>query len=223
MLIFSAKELSLRQPASSQIDIFGDDSPVNYKKAEQISMFYQDMTSERIIQIRLSHSQYEYGNDNSILIEGNDSNWVNGTLKQLEEMVDSFVPQNMFFRKYGSLTGVIIVILLSLFTRTLIDRVLIIANPNFPLFGVDNISIESFALQVMLYLFVSLIWFYPFLNIWKKIMAFYPVVELQIAPNHKLTEKKRRELFGNFLVVVFIPIILQIIFEIVTRNIIPNK
>lgn len=203
--------------SSQQMDIFDDDSPITSKKVESITMYYHDVDSGELVEIKISHTFLDNKYYNSITVEGNDSNWVNGTIKRFEEIADSFTPQNTLFTKHGQLIGTVILVVGVVFINKLVDRLIPALFPSFQMFGVDSLRFESFIIQFLAYMVIGSIWYIPFGRMWWKLLEMYPSVELQIAPDHKLVEKRRRVWLTNIVVLILIPILLQVVFEIIAR------
>jgi hypothetical protein len=100
-LTFSAETKDGSSFQSSDIDLFSDDSIVARKRVESISMGMSNYPTESRIQIELQHGQGYFGNRASV--GGTDSKWVNGIIKEIEEVTESFAPQESFVLRHTSL------------------------------------------------------------------------------------------------------------------------
>ena len=196
--------------------IFNEDSPINTKRVLNIHMRLY-MSSGESIRIDLEHNP-GYFHDNTISVAGEDSNWVNGTLKKLEEITDSFSPQNTFFRKYRVwlflIFGLSLGLLLTNYIFLPLAQLLPAADTKLPnellrrpmlLLGI------AYGLKAL----YSLFWgAFPASYIVDKLIKLFPRVEIQIAPEHKLIEKRRRILIANMASITgVVSLLLQIVYE----------
>lgn len=161
--------------------------------------------------------------DNRIEVEGKNSNWVNGTLKNLEEMIDSFTPQNTFVRRHK----VLLSILFALSIGTVISKILLLLVSNVPPSPEPPTGLAYLLIQflekypypifsyVIIYIF-NLIWgIVPAIYLVSKLQALYPSVELQIGPEHKYIEKTRRQWIINSFLAGILPLILSLLYDII--------
>lgn len=68
--------------SSTDPSIFDDDSPINTKRVKYIIMKYTSSKSGESVEIDLTQTNYDSSSSNFIRVEGDNSNWVNGTLKK---------------------------------------------------------------------------------------------------------------------------------------------
>ena len=86
---------------SENINLFSNDSVLSSKRVTSITMSFDSYEKNANIDLRITHGESS-SYDNRIKISGQDSKWVNGTLKAFGEKVESIKPQNRFFNKYMS-------------------------------------------------------------------------------------------------------------------------
>ena len=79
--------------ASGEPTIFNDDSIINNKRVLSINIRYVAFHLDRTVNLDLTNGSSDYLS-NAIEVKGSDSNWVNGTLKSLQDIVNSLKPQN---------------------------------------------------------------------------------------------------------------------------------
>lgn len=203
--------------SSKDVALFSDDSVLNSKRIESINLILSCYYADEVIDIGLKHNNSPY-NYSKINIKGNNSNWVNGVLKRLEDLVESFQPQNNFLSTYQLHLKTITAISIGLIYIFLIS--LIPAEPsknpeewvkhlnNFihqqPLFG-----------YFMKYFFALLMGWAPASYIIDKLKALWPIVEIQIGPEHTYIEVKRRKLIAVTFIVGIVPLITSFIYDII--------
>ena len=85
---------------SKDVTLFDQDSILNNKRVESVEVEFISYATDEYIDIRLSHGDTNSLFSNRITVTGSDSNWVNGTLKKLEETLEAVKPQNTFLNKY---------------------------------------------------------------------------------------------------------------------------
>ncbi len=210
----------------SEPDIFAENSPIISKRVLKIKMEAwfptQDIVTMETIEINLTHDPSDdFSITNSIKVQGFDSNWVNGTLKRLEEITDSFTPQNTFVRRYQVLLRIVLSLSIGyvLLNYFLLPFIVLLSNPSNKL--PQKLANNQFLLIAVI-IFLQLITSFflgasPAIEIVKKLRSLYPNLELQVAPEHKQIEKQRRIWTFNAVTLVVLPLIFQLVYEIVKR------
>jgi hypothetical protein len=207
---------------SADPQIFADDSPIVSKRVWRIEMGLYIEPSEAI-KVKLTHNPSQ-PLDNQISVIGNDSNWVNGTLKKLEEIVDSFSPQNTIIRRYSKALAVILALTIGLFFFNIITLVFAWLAPSSP-----NITLSQQTLELLRYYKIPIavtvflakyalalsIGGAPAASVVAWMVGLFPMVELQIGPEYKLIEKRRRKLIVNTISITgIVSLLAQIVFDV---------
>jgi hypothetical protein len=210
---------------SGDPEIFSDDSPITSKRVRKVEMKFS--SKSQLIEINLEHTVSK-NSESSIVVTGEDSNWVNGTLKKLEEIVDSFSPQNTvisghrdFLQLVFAMTIGLTTINLALFMGQLVLSQ--IAQPSpwaISKEGIEwirsNNNILSILFMMLKYAGAVLIGINPANELMTWLEGIFPSVELQISPEHKMTEKRRRALFASLISVTGgVGLAIQILVDIV--------
>lgn len=207
---------------SINIDILNDDSVINRKRIKQIKISYEYIGSKNI-KLELNHGNNDKQNSNSsyINVSGDESLWVNGTLSNLNELLSSFPPQNGFLNKYKSwITGSIFVIG-TLSFGFLIDLQEDGAYSPYWSKFLLNFSWNALFGQMFVGIFggaVLVAYSSPIIT--KYINLLWPSVELQIGPDHKQIEKRKRRASWLILTVFILPFTISILGGILLRLII---
>ena len=207
---------------SADAQIFAEDSPLASKRVWLIEMGLYLVHPNKAVKIKLTHNPYK-PYESTITVNGDDSNWVNGTLKKLEEIVDSFEPQNTFIKRFRVPLFLVLDLTLGL---AIFNAINLIFGWLFPIPQGYTLSDEAVRflnvnknIIVFLYILIKL-WLVAWLGkhpatrlmVWLENM--FPSVELQIGPEHKLSEKRRRVQIVNFVSVTgIVSLLLQLVYE----------
>lgn len=206
---------------SADPEIFSDDSPIASKRVFSIEMMLAIEPNE-VIKIILKHDPSR-NFDNQISVLGNDTNWVNGTLKRLEEIVDTFAPQNTTVRKYSGTIAIILALTIGLFVINLIGWAIALLSPSPPeiVLSQQTLALVSyFKIPVTIILFLlkySLAAYAgsaPATSVIRWVKNLFPTVELQLGPEYKLNEKRKREMIFNIMSVTgIVSLLIQLIYD----------
>jgi len=200
--------------SSNDVSIFANESPIQSKRIIEIRMNFSRHFSDERVSIILRHGNPYLKSDNSITVEGDDPNWVNGTLKKLEEIVDGFEPQNTFVKKYGKYIFALYSFVFSFVSVNIVLELII--KYEFHQLEFPTGSFLSFWLFPLMILGVIVFLLtIPVIKLWIYVEKLFPSVELQIGSEYKFIEKNKRFWINTSLAVIVVPIILQIIFEVV--------
>jgi hypothetical protein len=178
----------------------------------------QTITSAESIDINLTHNPIStFSTVNSIRVQGFDSNWVTGTLKQLEEITDAFKPQNTFVWKNRLVIGILLslsigYVLLNFFLLPFMSLLYETSN-KLPQRLVENPFLLILVAGILQILFSLALGSSVALQIQKKLLSLYPSIELQIAPDHKQIEKQRRLWVYTVITLIVLPIVIQVGYE----------
>lgn len=207
---------------SADAHIFSEDSPLVSKRVWFIEMGLFLVEPSKAVKIKLMHSPSK-PYENTIIVTGDDSNWVNGTLKKLEEIVDSFEPQNTFIKRFQIPLLFIFDLTLGLAIFNAINLILGWLFPipqGFTLSGAavsflkTNRNIVLFLYYLITLSLVMWIGKGPAARLMAWLVGLFPSVELQIGPEHKLSEKRRRVQIATFVSVTgIVSLLLQLGYE----------
>lgn len=190
---------------SENASIFIDDI-IKSKRVQGLELEFHDYNDDKKICVELVHGNYYYRNE--IVVAGVDSNWVNGTLNNLQTLIDGAEPQSTWFKKLKNVFfivfsisfGVVFMALLAFFVRKIASKPFL--NP-FTLMREDPLIIFYGAFLGFGPASLLLGWF----------DKLWPKLEIQIGPEHTFLEKNRRNVFFTILTVLVLPIILGFIFS----------
>lgn len=222
-LSFSAKCIDESSFQSEDIEMFNKDSVLAKKRVERISMELRHYDSRSFIEIKLAHGNDEWRN--GITIRGTDSKWVNGTLKSIEETIESFKPQNvLLYRKEHFIKSVFALGLGSLYIWVV---TLIPYEPysDTPAWANKLHSILS-SIPLGNYLFKYLIAFgvgyIPADYLYKKLKGLWPSVELQIGPEHTYIERRRRVWIAYALILGVLPLLSSMAYDLIKNLVVDS-
>lgn len=202
--------------SSQELTLFEKDSPLSKKRVDRIQMEFRHYKTKSRIVIGLAHGNDSWRND--VTISGTDSTWVNGTLKAIEETIDSFSPQNTFL--YQNEKVIRAVFSLGLGSLYMWVARLIPTTPSAETPGwAIKLNLVLSAIPLGYYLFkyamAFLIGWFPSEILYNKLKAWWPSIELQIGPEHTLTEKQRRKWIANAFILGVLPLATSVIYDFI--------
>jgi hypothetical protein len=150
-------------------------------------------------------------------VEGTDSKWVNGNIKAIDEIIESFAPQNL---RVLELKWLIHTVLALGIGRLYLFFVGLIPMPSSKPPQWDwMVGLYHFVLghpllpYVVLYVAYYLGGFWPAWYFYSKLLSFWPSVELQIGPEHTLIEKRRRRWLFSFFLLGVAPLLTSLVYD----------
>ncbi|MFZ5902633.1 MAG: hypothetical protein ACOYZ8_03660 [Chloroflexota bacterium] len=194
--------------SSGGISIFADDSIIALKRVNSVSMSYWNYKEGARIEIGLNHGNNSYGN--SISVDGDDSKWVNGTLRILEEIISSFTPQKPIATRYRFFLNSAF----ALGIGSIYVWFIIFVSSSKSSSPPDWLLRYPFLTYVIKYSLAYLAGYLPGMLLTDKVKGLWPSIEFQIGPEHVLVEKKRRLWLLNILVIGVLPLLLSLIYDI---------
>ena len=170
-----------------------------------IDMLFFNCTQARWINITITHGSYSSGN--TLTVQGNDANWVNGTFNKLKDIIDSARPQNNWIIKHKTLFWCILTFGLGVLIYSwwgLVMRSFIVPDLK------ENVRNEAEKAFVAL---LTTLWFIGcvgalYLRDW--VLELWPKIELDFGPEHLKTEKMRRNRIMLVISMFVIPFLLSI-------------
>ncbi len=208
---------------SKDADFF-DDPIISSKRVMAIKMIYSASQEELKIEISHDASGIPGGiRDNVVQVEGLDSKWVNSTLKKLGEIIDGFTPQKSFVIQHPKISELLAAINIGIILIGIYSLLIPYSQPSSSLIMPPMlILILDTPLKIILIYFIYwMAGLLPAKILMPKINQLWPIVELQLGPEHKLTEKQRRIQISGFFLLVVVPIILDLAKQIFTSVILP--
>lgn len=203
---------------SEEPNLFDDNSVISTKSVKKIDISCLSLRPNHSVSITIVHGNNSGYFDSEIIVRGVDTNWVNGTLKRIEEIVDSFTPQYNYVSRHWVIMLIVFSVSIGAIMLHLMSAILPYVSTPEPQaksgFLIRIISNYPFMRYPVLYLFCGFFGFVPAGVFMEKLSKLWPSIELQVGPEHKLIEKRRRAwIVGAFLLGV-IPMIVQLIYDI---------
>jgi hypothetical protein len=205
---------------SNGIELFSDNSIVTKKSISSISLIFSYYPTDSKIEISLEHAASQ--NWNFVCIRGTDSKWVNGTIKEIEETIESFAPQTSFILRHKRWVKIVLALGIGQIFIYLLRFLLLASSdptPTSPSRFWNRVDIfihnYPFIKYIIKYLFIYILGYSPALVVYDKIQALWPSVELQIGPEHSFVEQQRRQAFMSVVVLGIIPLCVNWIYDIV--------
>lgn len=204
---FSSKDLSL----------FDDESPIFVRNIERIRLKFNSYSAESSIDIELTHGNSSYGNQ--VVIEGIDSHWVNGTLKQIEELMRSFSPQESFIITHRKAVQIVMALSIGILYQRLLSLIPLSPPsgppPDWALKLNSLITTIPHGYKIVNYIFALMGGWFPAKYAYYKLRSFWPSIELQVGPEHYQIEKLRRKAITAFVVLGILPILTSFVYDLI--------
>jgi len=203
---------------SSDVALFSNDSVVARKRVESISMILSNYRTESKIEIALQHTEDNRGwYRNYASVEGTDSKWVNGNIKAIEEIIESFAPQDPVVLRHKWLVHTVLALGIGRLYNYLTYPLVGFFAPSAPHWVVASglfFRGHPVAFYTLMYLSYYIAGFFPALYFFNKFQALWPSVEFQIGPEHSLIEKRRRLWLLNFFLVGVAPLLTSLAYDL---------
>lgn len=199
--------------------IFSEDSPIARRRVNQIELSYRERNKEKRISIGITHGDTKYSN--SVKVSGTDSKWVNGTISQIEQLIVSMKPQNTFVARWESALGVAAAVSIGAITAWFIAKGMSFipihpsAEPDGifiqPLKHIVSVPLGYYVVKYFAYYITGLFTGHALVS---KLKSLWPSVEVQIGPEHEQIERQRRLWAVNVSVIVVIPLVLSLVYDL---------
>jgi hypothetical protein len=199
---------------SEDIDIFAEDSVIAQKRVTHVTVTYSHYPTKARVEVALRHGDA----DATITVSGRSRIWVAGTLDTLAGLFESFAPQGNPYLKHSGVINFILAMGIGSIAYLLVTLL-----PTAPPKEEDAQKFVWFASTLSefpaLHYVVkySLTWFagWPWTSIvTNRFKQLWPSIELQIGPEHLLTEKLRRKLLATAFVLGVVPLSLSVLYDI---------
>ena len=188
---FSFKEISEAK------DIF------DTKQIIEVELYFNENVLDSKFVLKLRHSD-TFSGSSYALVEGEDSDWVNGTIKLLKNFLVTCRNQSTFVEKNKILIFGVTILLLILFLHNLIVF-FIRTKVIFPKI-VGNMFSESIIYVIMVLALISAT---PAVLIYKWLIKLFPGIEIQTGLNYDHAKKERRNKLLLLAILIIVPTILS--------------
>ncbi|MDP3769959.1 MAG: hypothetical protein U1A23_04895 [Candidatus Sungbacteria bacterium] len=189
---------------SSDSNLLNDGDIIDLKKCESLSISYHHSVLGRRVSVALKHGDY----GSSLMVEGEDRDWVAGMFDQLNMILDSVKPRGHWFIKYKS----VFLHMGALATGFIMIRFWAWLNGlGMPQEVSKEIKIHPPIRHVLT---ASLSWVLgvlPLAGLVSWVGKLWPSVEFDFGPEHLKVEKNRRIRLSLFFTTLAIPVIIWFI------------
>jgi hypothetical protein len=205
---------------SEDITLFDEESILSSKRVTSVKMKYNSYRTNSYLEIDIRHAKSSLiGPDNTfgneITVRGTDTKWVNGTLRNLEEIIAGFKPQNTFFRRKRLVLAIIFSISIgAIIGRLLMLLVSLVKSPATSTASSSPLIQYPIAVYILSYSIYGMLGIFPTLFLMDKFLSLWPTVEIQIGPAHKLIEKRRRIWISNVILFGLLPLLISLVYDI---------
>jgi hypothetical protein len=173
------------------------------KQIIEVELYFSENMLDSKFVLKLRHSD-TFSGSSYALVEGEDSDWVNGTIKLLENFLITCRNQSIFVEKNKILIFGSTILLLILFLHNLIVF-FIRTKVIFPKI-VGNMFSENLIYVIMVLLLISAT---PAVLIYKWLIRLFPGIEIQTGPNSDHEKKERRIKLLLLAILIIVPTILS--------------
>lgn len=200
--------------SSQNMSLFEDGSPIKLKRVTSLRMSFYNYDQKSQIEISLIHGDSWRGSE--VTISGIDSDWVNGCLTRLQEIFESFQPQNIFVSKFKNYIRLVI----ALGSGALffwVYRQIVPPNPSPepPPHLIEMLLATTSGKYAFKYFAYACMGFFPGMFFYEKLAKCWPPVELQVGPEHSQIEAQRRKWISAVLLIGVVPFCINIISDVV--------
>lgn len=212
---------------SETINILEDDILFTSKRPLSIQFSYHNYTLNKRISLSLNHGDSSYGN--TIIVSGQEREWVNDIFARLSEALQGVTPQESWVKQHPTLMLNIIALGIGTFGHHLIGIIMNYTLTNFDLAKHITPPQKGSFLHSLALIVKSNIWFFHLIGwIWKWFLGFlwgafevrrwflnlWPTIELDLGPEHLKIEKNKRKKVYAVLAMIIIPIITALLYDI---------
>jgi hypothetical protein len=183
--------------------IFDENEVIENRNVRKISMRFYTLDNSKNIEIQIVHSIQNENSENFILVSGDDSNWVNGILSRLTEIIKLAEKQPEIKDKSGYLMFFTFLLFNVVYFRMCFDFLeKSISNTWLVIFFIVGIPILSLIFLSKFFTYLDGLW---------------PSVELQTGPNYMQKPKENRNKAQWILVSIILPLLLALIYDLIKR------
>lgn len=212
---------------SEALDILEDDILFSSKRPVSVQFSYHNYALNKRISLSLNHGDSSYGN--TIIVSGQEREWVNDIFATLTEIIKGVAPQESWIKRHPTLLLNIIALGIGTFGYFLIDIILNLAFANIDLAKHIKPPKEGSLLYSLGLIIKSSLWFFYLVEwVWKWCLGYlwgafeirrwflnlWPTIELDLGPEHlKIEKRKRKKIYAVFGLII-IPIFTALIYDL---------
>lgn len=213
---------------SEAFNILEDDILFTSKRPISIQFSYHNYSLKKQVSLSLNHGDSLYGN--TIIVSGQEREWVNDIFARLSEALQGVTPQESWIKRHPTLMLNIIALGIGTFVYYLINIILNFAFTYVDLAKHIKPPQEGSFLHSLALIVKSNIWFFYLIGwVWKWLLGFFwgafevrrwffnlwPTIELDLGPEHLRIEKKKRKKLYTVLGMIIIPIVAALLYDII--------
>ena len=199
---------------SEDIDIFAEDSVIAQKRVTHVTVTYSYYPTKARVEVALRHGDM----DATITVSGRSRIWVAGTLATLAGLFASFSPQGNPYLKHSGAIEFALAMGIGSILYYLVGLIPFEPPREEDARKVVWLTSALREFPVLYYVIkYSLTWFFgmPWTSlVTNRFKQLWPAIELQIGPEHLLTEKLRRKLLTTACVLGVVPLSLAVVYDI---------
>ena len=180
------------------------------KKIVEINLYFSENVLDTKFVIKIRFSGPDAGSGSSYAsVEGQDSSWVNGTTRHVEDFLSSCRNQSGFVKKFEFVIIGLIVLILMIFLLNLTE-LFIKTKLSFPRY-IDKLFSRHIISYTLVLLLITIT---PAVYIYRRLRQLFPGIEIRTGKNFQRaqTEKRRKLLIITSL--VLIPAIISYLFRL---------
>lgn len=211
---------------SETLEVFNDEECLSLRPPQSMEMTFHDYVFNRHLQLTAVHGG---AYSDRFHVSGEEPTWVRDIFLRVEERLDALESTENWFTKhrklttfigmlgFGSLMHLVIILVIEAILRTFLhdwrpDQAMVERLRQNILLRILCLSPTSNLLNwVCRYFMGGIPWFY--FERW--FYSAFPSVELDFGPQHLRIDAKRRERIKQFLIVVAIPLVIAVIYDMV--------
>lgn len=213
---------------SEALDILENDILFNTKRPITVQFSFLNYTLNRRFTLSLNHGDASYGN--TIIVSGQEREWINDIFARLTEALNGVIPQESWIKRHPTLLLNIIALGIGTLGLFLIFSAadLVLLYTDFtkhikpPKEGGFRYTLGQF-IRSNLWFCYTITWAWKLLagyalgafEVRRWFLDLWPSIELDLGPEHLKIEKKKRKKIYTVFCLVIIPIIATIIFDII--------
>lgn len=175
------------------------------KRITEIELNFKEKVSETRFAVKLRQSG-TVSDQGYVLLESNDIDWMNASLKVVEDFLTECKNQSVFIRKNKIPIIISIIAILSFFLLNLIEF-FIKTEVSFPKI-VGNIFRDDLIYYIILFVMVTAT---PSFLIYRWLRKLYPSIEIQTGPLSGKIQKEKRNKLLLVVLILIVPVVISIL------------
>jgi hypothetical protein len=184
---------------SQSATVFDENVLLGLKRFVKIVMRFNAFDFSKNIEVVITHKESDQEGDNYIMISGSDTNWVNGILGRIDDLIKSAEPQPQVLGYFSFLNFGVFFLLNIVYYRLFYS-------------DIDQIKNEWIRAGLMLAPIVLGFWGLSYMGTYfKKIL---PEVELRTGPAHEQLPSNGRKRVTNIFLALILPLLLALAYDL---------